>query len=662
MLLLRSSPSTINKSFFSVHGEQKWSRRPSTPVASSSSSTSGRRKRDIWVPKPRHRHVSSSASVPLNSLRTDHLVNMNEVLNAIEQVSTEDELFEFLASLKRGATNSRPSLRLMVSILSKQTDWQKTLAIHDWMMEKGDYPPSIFAYNVVLRNVLRAKQWDLAHGLVTEMRGNSVSPDKFTYSTLITSFGKHGFFDESLAFLQQMEQDRIVGDLIIYSNLIELARKLKDYSKAISLFTKLRNANISPDLIAYNSMINVFGKAKLFNQAREIIRQMREEGGAVAPDTVSYSTLLNAFVEDENFLEALSVFSDMKDVGVPLDLTTCNIMIDVYGKLEMVKEADRLFWSMRKMNVSPNVVTYNTMLRVYGEAELFGEAIHLFRLMQRKEIEQNVVTYNTMVMIYGKTLEHEKATNLIQEMRDRGIEPDAITYSTIISIWDKAGKLDRAAVLFQKLRSTGVKIDQVLYQTMIVAYERAGLIGHAKRLLHELKHPNEVSRETAVLILARAGRIEEATWLFRQAFDAGEVKDISVFDCMIDLFSRNKKHANVIEVFEKMRGAGYFPCSNTIAVVLNAYRKLQEFGKAEAVYQEMKEEGCMFSNQVHFQMLTIYGASRNFSVLESLIEELESNPNIHKKDLYLVAAGVYERANRLNDASRLIGQISKRNR
>lgn len=214
--------------------------------------------------------------------------------------------------------------------------------------------------------------------------------------------------------------------------------------------------------------------------------------------------------------------------------------------------------------------------------------------------------------------------------------------------------------MFQKLRSSGVEIDQVLYQTMIVAYEKAGLVAHAKRLLHELKRPEYMSRETAITILAGAGRIEEATWVFRQAFDAGEVKDISVFGCMIDLYSKNRKHANVIEVFEKMRGVGYFPDSNVIALVLNAYGKLRDFEKADAVYREMVEEGCIFPDEVHFQMLTLYGARKDFEMVESLFMSLESDVNINKKELHLVVAGIFERANRLNDASRIMNRLSQR--
>ncbi|KAG9456879.1 hypothetical protein H6P81_001387 [Aristolochia fimbriata] len=595
-------------------------------VVAASSFPSAPRKKDVWI------NPSTAAGVPKqqryrpgHQQYLDHSVDMEQLLSSLGETGDPDQLRCVMSPYK----NRQLSLRFIVSVLSREPDWQRSLALLDWMMEEARYSPFIFAYNVVLRNVLRAGQWQLAVGLVDEMRATrGLTPDRFTYSTLISYFSKAESLDTALSWLQQMEQDR-------------------DYSKAISIFSRLKRAGITPDIVAYNSMINVYAKAGFFREARQLLDEMRFSGPSTAPDTVSYSTLLGALVEARRFVEALSLFSEMRaDPHCALDLTTSNIMIDVYGQLDMVKEADRLFWSMRQMGIEPNVVTYNTMLRVYGEAELFGEAIHLFRLMQRKYIPQNVVTYNTMIKIYGKSLEHEKATNLVQEMQNNGVDPDAITYSTILSIWCKAGKLDRAAMLFQKLRSSGVEIDHVLYQTMIVAYERAGLVGHAKRLLSELKRPDGIlPRTAAVTVLAKAGRIEEATWLFRQAVDAGEVKDISVFTSMIELFSKNKKHGNVVEVFEKMRDAGYFPDSETIALV------------AEAVYSEMQQEGCVFTDQVHFQMLSLLGARRDFKSMDSLFEKLEEDPNINKKDLYLVAAGIYQRANRLDDAARITDRL-----
>lgn len=315
------------------------------------------------------------------------------------------------------------------------------------------------------------------------------------------------------------------------------------------------------------------------------------------------------------------------------------------------------------------MVTYNTMLRVYGDAGLFGEAVHLFGLMcssasdgNGSSVKPNVVTYNTIISIHGKSLEDEKAGSLVRDMQANGIQPNAVTYSTILSIWVKAGKLDRAAKLFEKLLESGTEIDPVLYQTMVVAYERAGLVSQAKRLLRELKDPAEgIPTETAISILANAGRVEEAAWLFRRAVNTGEVRDPSVHRAMMDLFAKNRRHRSVVEVFDEMRKLGHLPDSETIATAMNAYGKLKEFDKAAMLYRASREEGCVFSDRVHFQMLSLLGAQKDFEALESLVSELSHDPSIDKRELYLVAAGVYERAYKFDEAAQIISQIRSSN-
>ena len=47
-------------------------------------------------------------------------------------------------------------------------------------------------------------------------------------------------------------------------------------------------------------------------------------------------------------------------------------------------------------------------------------------------------------------------------------------------------------------------------------------------------------------------------------------------------------------------------------------------------------------------------------MVESLFEKLDSNPNINKKELHLVVAGIYERADRLNDASRIMNRMNQK--
>jgi hypothetical protein len=60
-------------------------------------------------------------------------------------------------------------------------------------------------------------------------------------------------------------------------------------------------------------------------------------------------------------------------------------------------------------------------------------------------------------------------------------------------------------------------------------------------------------------------------------------------------------------------------------------------------------------------MLDLYGARRDFKMVESLFEKLDSHPNINKKELHFVVANIYERADRFNDASRIMNRMNHKN-
>jgi pentatricopeptide repeat protein len=100
----------------------------------------------------------------------------------------------------------------MMNLLKLERDWQRSLALHDWMVEEGGYAASSFGYNIVIRNMLKAHRWTLGEGLVSEMIEKGVAPDKFTYSSLISSFGKAGKFDSAVMWLQKMEERGVQPD------------------------------------------------------------------------------------------------------------------------------------------------------------------------------------------------------------------------------------------------------------------------------------------------------------------------------------------------------------------------------------------------------------------------------------------------------------------
>ena len=115
---------------------------------------------------------------------------------------------------------------------------------------------------------------------------------------------------------------------------------------------------------------------------------------------------------------------------------------------------------------------------------------------------------------------------------------------------------------------------------------------------------------------------------------------MSVFHNMMDLFSRNRRHKNMVEVFDEMHNTGFFPDSEMIAIVLNAYGKLYEFDKAEALYKAIIDQTYCGEIHVGVTFIPKYVAIANafqcsssefYSVANGSLLDFPPNPQVEEE-------------------------------
>ncbi|GAB2263010.1 hypothetical protein Droror1_Dr00004007 [Drosera rotundifolia] len=156
------------------------------------------------------------------------------------------------------------SFPFLISVLAREPDWRRSLAILDWIHEVAGV--SVIGYDIVIRNVMRCRMWGYARKLFDEMRERGVRRNQFTYSMLVSGYAKAGMYGDALALVRLMEEDRVVGDVVLYGNVISLCWKMGQYEKAVSVFSTMKQLGIQPYMMVYDVMIGVFGMAKMYCQ------------------------------------------------------------------------------------------------------------------------------------------------------------------------------------------------------------------------------------------------------------------------------------------------------------------------------------------------------------------------------------------------------------
>ncbi|KAI9126935.1 hypothetical protein K1719_002531 [Acacia pycnantha] len=215
---------------------------------------------------------------------------MDELMASIGQTENEQELYALLSPY----SGRQLSIRFMVSLLSWEPDWQRSLAILDWINDKALYTPSVFAYNVVL------------HCCVTCFEQSSGGLHMACSMKCINVFGKAKLFQEARLLLKEMREVGVRPDTVSYSTLLTIYVENQKFVEALSIFSEINVVKCPLDLTTCNVMIDVYGQLDMVKEADRLFWSMRKIG--IEPNVVSYNTLLRVCGEAELFGEAIHLF------------------------------------------------------------------------------------------------------------------------------------------------------------------------------------------------------------------------------------------------------------------------------------------------------------------------------------------------------------------
>eukprot|EP00667_Euglena_gracilis_P002480 EG_transcript_2480 len=204
---------------------------------------------------------------------------------------------------------------------------------------------------------------------------------------------------------------------------------------------------------------------------------------------------------------AVRIFTRMHDKGVPLDLQTYNLLLDVFADTDLdlllqvyegLREtvageyadftveqhtflilfracerfaaygrAFQFFHDMKaEFGVQPDVSLYNALLGFCAAVRDQRTASDLFEEMKEKGMRPNIHTYNTLMNVFS-----DAPFEVIQQMFDdislRGLEPNLRSYNTIIRACQRCGQFDRAFWYFDELKVKGLRPCVVTYTTLL---------------------------------------------------------------------------------------------------------------------------------------------------------------------------------------------------
>ncbi|KAK7265048.1 hypothetical protein RJT34_32664 [Clitoria ternatea] len=375
------------------------------------------------------------------------------------------------------------------TLVSFNNDWKRALHFFDWVESHFHFHHSTDTFNLMIDILGKVFEFDLCWHLIRRMHHHPSSPPN--HATFRVMFKRlvsaHAVDDAILAFNRL--SDFNLKDHTSFSNLIDALCEYKHVLEAQDLAfgnnNNIDDALLTLDAIGntkiHNMVLRGWYKLGWWSKCKEFWEEMDNKG--VPKDLHSYSIYMDILCKGGKPWKAVKLFKEMKRKGIKLDVVVYNIVIRAIGLSQGVDFSIRVYREMKESGLNPTVVTYNTMIRLLCDSYRHKEALALLHTMRHHGCFPNAISYHCF---FASMVKPKQIIGLFDAMIESGVRPSIDTYVMLLKKFGRWGFLRPVFIVWNRMKQLGCSPDASAYNALIDALVDKGLIDMARKYDEEM--------------------------------------------------------------------------------------------------------------------------------------------------------------------------------
>ncbi|KAJ7296567.1 hypothetical protein O6H91_Y115100 [Diphasiastrum complanatum] len=427
--------------------------------------------------------------------------------------------------------------------------------------------------------------------LFDKMQQEGMKPNDVTFLNLLKACGSLLALDQGKLMHDHINENGFDCNILIESALVDMYAKCGALEESQAVFSRMTTR----DVVSWNALIAGYAQHWLGEHALQTFATLQQEG--MKPDNVTFLCILKACCNIGAIDKGRLVHLHILEIGLALDVSLVNTLVDMYSKYGSLDEACDIFENV----LVKDVVTWNAMIAGFihhGHAEL---ALQLYQKMQHEGIRPDSTTFVSLLKACGMMSLVDEGKCIHADVITSGMDSDILVVRSLVDMYVKLG----AFVEAQRILDRSETKDVPSWNALIAAYVQQGLgheafhvfeimqkegmapdgftvvsilkaccitaaLGRGKRV-HDLiiKRGLEMSGSignSVVDMYAKCGSLDEA----RDAFDNLAVRDAASWNVMIAAYAQHGLGQEAILLFNKMQEQGVQPDDITFVSLLSA--------------------------------------------------------------------------------------------
>lgn len=258
---------------------------------------------------------------------------------------------------------------------------------------------------------------------------------------------------------------------------------------------------------------------------------------------------------------------------------------------------------------------------------------------QRRGFYHTSSSLDTMLYTLGRNRKFHQIWEVLNDvkMKDRSLITPR-TVQVVLARIAKVCSVSQTVESFLKFKRLILQFDTDCYNGLLRTICQEKSMTDARNVYHNLKRKFRPNLQTFNILLSGWKSSEEAEGFFNEMKDIGVAPDLVSYNCLLDVYCKNREIEKAYNLFDKMREEGICPDVISYTSIIGGLGLVGQPDKARDILKEMKEYGC-------YPDVAAYNAAiRNFCIAKrlgdayNLMDEMVAkgfNPNSTTYNLFL---------------------------
>ncbi|GMN24370.1 hypothetical protein TIFTF001_000526 [Ficus carica] len=308
-------------------------------------------------------------------------------------------------------------------------------------------------------------------------------------------------------------------------------------------------------------------------------------------DYTSYSALIYKLARFRDFEAVETVLDHVHDRNVRCGEKLFIVLIQHYGKADLVEKAIELFHRIPTFNCVRTLQSLNALLNVLVDGLLFSEANDLFYRSFKMCFRPNSISFNIIIKGWLRKGDWEEASKVFDEMLERNVQPSVVTYNSLIGYLCKKGELDKSKDLIEDMIEKGKPPNAVTYALMMEGLCSIGKYKEAKKMMFDMEYrgckPKLVNFGILMTDLGRRGKIEEAKLLLSEMKKRRFKPDVVTYNILINYLCKEGKAVDAYKILTEMQIEGCEPNAATYRIMVDGLCRVGDFKRGLKILNAM---------------------------------------------------------------------------